>query len=301
MQAKATLICDLDNTLYDWVAFFVPSFYAMVNVAVSLIGCDQPALLSELREVHQRHHNSEHPYALLETNIVRNWLSSGHDVGELEPAFRSFNSERKKRLLAYPTVHQTLNCLKDYGVRLIAHSDSNALGVIDRLMRLHLVDYFDFIYCVESPTTDHPRGGPYSSRFREFPFSKLRLLGGHEKKPNPEVLEHIIAENKLDKGRVAYIGDSLAKDIAMAANAQIYSVWAEYGASVDPGYYAQLVRVSHWTTYDIQHEKALREASLGVAPNFTCDRGFDQVVQPVLAMLGDSIYTPDRLSPKNFL
>jgi FMN phosphatase YigB (HAD superfamily) len=50
------LICDLDNTLYDWVAYFVPSFYAMVDKVVELLGCDRERLLDDFRKVHQRHH-----------------------------------------------------------------------------------------------------------------------------------------------------------------------------------------------------------------------------------------------------
>ena len=32
------LVCDLDNTLYDWVGFFVPALYAMVDETVRIWG-----------------------------------------------------------------------------------------------------------------------------------------------------------------------------------------------------------------------------------------------------------------------
>lgn len=67
------LVCDLDNTLYDWVAYFVPSFYAMAAKVVELLGCDREKLLDDFREVHQRHHDSEQPFALLETRTV--WIN----------------------------------------------------------------------------------------------------------------------------------------------------------------------------------------------------------------------------------
>src|SRR5579875_3155338 len=63
-------ITDLDNTLYDWLSFFVPSLYAMVDAAVPLLGVDREQLLDELKEVHQKHGSSEHPFALLETRAV---------------------------------------------------------------------------------------------------------------------------------------------------------------------------------------------------------------------------------------
>ncbi len=71
MGTKKMLVCDLDNTLYDWVGYFVPSFNAMVDAALPIIGCDREQLLDDLREVHQKHHDSEQPFALLETGSVR--------------------------------------------------------------------------------------------------------------------------------------------------------------------------------------------------------------------------------------
>ena len=41
---KSLLVCDLDNTLYDCVAYFVPSFYAMVDAATSIMGCNRENL-----------------------------------------------------------------------------------------------------------------------------------------------------------------------------------------------------------------------------------------------------------------
>ena len=65
------LVCDLDNTLYDWVSYFVPSFYAMVDKVVEITGWDREQLLDEFQKVHQKHNDAEHPFALLETALVR--------------------------------------------------------------------------------------------------------------------------------------------------------------------------------------------------------------------------------------
>ena len=43
---KKVLITDLDDTLYDWLGFFIPSFYAMVDELVSITGIDKEILLS---------------------------------------------------------------------------------------------------------------------------------------------------------------------------------------------------------------------------------------------------------------
>src|ERR1700737_3268202 len=71
MHNKRLLICDLDNTLYDWVGYFVPSFYAMVDEAVRITGCDRETLLDDFRRVHQAREDSEQPFALLETETIK--------------------------------------------------------------------------------------------------------------------------------------------------------------------------------------------------------------------------------------
>lgn len=70
MENKRLLVCDLDNTLYDWVSYFVPSFYAMINSAVKITGCDREILLDDMRAVHRNYGDSEQPFALLETETI---------------------------------------------------------------------------------------------------------------------------------------------------------------------------------------------------------------------------------------
>ncbi|MCZ7891894.1 HAD family hydrolase [Agrobacterium salinitolerans] len=275
---QSTLICDLDNTLYDWVAYFVPSFYAMTTAATRIIECDENDLLDQLRDVHQLHHNSEHPFALLETPLVQCWLTKGNTIAQLEPAFQAFSRERRKRLVAYPGVHETLKRLRSAKVRLIAHSDSNLFGVIDRLSRLQLTDYFDLVYCVESAVKPHPTGGPHSSRYKQFPEEKIKLLSRNEKKPNPAVLNHIVSENDLDRHTVAYIGDSLTKDILMAKSTGIVAYWAKYGTRIDAQLYSKLVRISHWTKYDVEQERNLLQAVENISPDYVCDSFEDVLV-----------------------
>ncbi len=76
-------------------------------------------------------------------------------------------------------------------------------------------------------------------------------------KPNPDVLQAIIAEMGCDRSSVVYVGDNLMKDVGMAQSAGFVDVWAEYGVSHAKEAYAQLVRVTHWTPADVAREKAL--------------------------------------------
>ncbi len=39
------VVCDLDNTLYDWVTFFSKAFYAMVETAVPILEVPKDQIL----------------------------------------------------------------------------------------------------------------------------------------------------------------------------------------------------------------------------------------------------------------
>jgi len=55
-----------------------------------------------------------------------------------------------------------------------------------------------------------------------------------------------------------YVGDSLYKDVAMAKDAGVFGVWAEYGeARGQPGY-DFLREVSHWTPEDVEKDRLLK-------------------------------------------
>jgi len=251
----------------------------MVDAVVGIIQCDREVLLDELREVHQFHHNSEHPFALLETPTVRRWLSRQSDgLTTLNPAFHAFNSMRKRTLKTYDGVLETLEELRNKGVTLIAHSDSNLLAVIDRLTRLKLENYFDRIYCLEKTSSAHPEGRARSDRFRNFPMKKIKTLPMTDKKPNPQALQDILAFNNILSENAYYVGDSISKDILMAKKANVKSIWAQYGAIHDNVTYQKLVRVSHWTAEDIAKENKLKDEVSDIKPDMVIRKSFSEVL-----------------------
>jgi hypothetical protein len=54
-MSKILLITDLDNTLYDWVSFFTPSFKGMVDELIALLDVREETLLDEFKAVHQHY------------------------------------------------------------------------------------------------------------------------------------------------------------------------------------------------------------------------------------------------------
>ncbi|MGD0865365.1 MAG: HAD hydrolase-like protein [Rhizomicrobium sp.] len=278
MRARL-LVCDLDNTLYDWVGYFVPSFYAMVDAAVEITDCDREKLLDDFRYVHQRSHDSEQPFALLETETVKH-LFEGMPIDEirrqLDPAFHAFNSARKRNLALYPGVRETLDALVAAGLVLVAHTESKLYGVVDRLRRLDLHRYFSKIYCRER-TIEQTPAELHSSWFSGFPMNKIIELSHHQSKPNRSVLLEICRNEGISHNEAAYVGDSVARDVLMAKRADVYAIWAKYGAQHNAEIYAALVRVSHWTSDEVEREKELWEEAKKIKPDFIARDSFIEI------------------------
>jgi phosphoglycolate phosphatase-like HAD superfamily hydrolase len=277
---KRLLVCDLDNTLYDWVNYFVPSFYAMVDKVVQITGCDREKLLDEFRAVHQKHGDSEQPFALLETDTIKTLyqsMSAEDMLAVLDPAFHAFNSERKKNLKLHSGVRETLDALIASGVNLIAHTESKLYGVVDRLNRLDLFHYFSKVYCRERSQSPHPIPRLATKWLERVPKEKVVELSHHQSKPDPTVLLEICARENVSPDQAAYVGDSIARDILMARRAGIFSIWAAYGAQHDPETYNKLVRISHWTPDEVARERKLKDEARKIKPDCIAQMSFDEV------------------------
>ena len=281
MANKKLLVCDLDNTLYDWVAYFVPSFYAMVDSVVALTGCDREKLLDDFRVVHRRHGDSEQPFALLETDTITQFFR-GQPLSEvaqkLDPAFHAFNSSRKNNLKLHPSVRETLEQLYNSGVMLVAHTESKLFGVVDRLNRLDLFHFFQKVYCRERSYAPHPLREA-SEWLERVPKDRVVELSHHQSKPDPTVLLEICARQRVDPKDASYIGDSIARDILMAKRSNVFSIWAAYGAEHDPKEYAELVRISHWTAEEVEREQQLMAQARDIRPDYIAVKSFSEVLE----------------------
>jgi FMN phosphatase YigB (HAD superfamily) len=282
MRRFSLLIFDLDNTIYDWYSAFLPAFYEMVSIAANALKIDRETLLDELREVHVKHHDVEHPFGLVETAVVREKLSSQTSEqvwALLDPAFHAFNSKRKLNLKPYPGTIETLTSLSNRGIRLVAYTDSTYFAAWGRVERLGLVDLLETVYCREKGTSVLPPRDVL--RHRLPPDGKIVEIPSHKSKPNPRVLTDIIAAQGYPLSDVAYVGDSLAKDILMAKRAGCFAIWAKYGAHTDKQMYDSLVRISHWTAEDIHRERNYASEAQSLIPDFVCQRSLEELLTEV--------------------
>lgn len=278
MKQVDLAVFDLDNTLYDWYASFIPAFYTMVDVATSILECDRDVLLDELRSVHVKHHNVEHPFSLLETKTVQELLAQHKRADILQiidPAFHAFNKIRKDELALFPDVRTTLDELRARDIALIAFTDSSYFATLRRIRQLGLVSVFRHIFCRAKSENDPPVPvQPPDDNLNEITTE----LPANEAKPDPRVLHEIAKVENTVTSSVAYIGDSISRDVLMAKNAGCFAVWAKYGAHTDSVMYEKLIRISHWTSEDIQRERNYATEAAKIRPDFVCERSIAELL-----------------------
>ena len=256
----------------------------MVDKVLELTDWDREQLLDEFQSVHQIHHDSEHPFALLETASVKAMFPDGNlkaAKNHFDEAFHAFNSMRKKTLAPYPTVQETLDILFSTEMSIVAHTESKLHAVVDRLRRLDLIKYFDKVFCRERGDSNHPDQDAAEWWFEEFPMEKVVELSHHQRKPDPTVLLEICNTMNVSPSDTVYVGDSIAHDIMMANEAGVFSIWTAYGTERDPSDWDKLVRITHWTQEDVAREKQLREVAQDFKPNFVAENSLSEILQPL--------------------
>jgi phosphoglycolate phosphatase len=260
------VVTDLDNTLYDWYGAFVPAFYAMVNAASQLVGVGEDELLDDLRGVHRRHANSEHPFALLETHAIESRfprLTKQELRAHLDPAFHAFNRARKGGLKLYAGVREVLEELGRLHIPVVGYTDARVVNSLSRLRKLSIQPLLDRLYA--------PAMVVETEETQELNEKFVRLLPPGDRKPNPQTLRDICLEYGITPDETVYIGDSLVRDIYMAKSAGVHAAWARYGTLYDKTLWPKLVRVTHWTDADVEREQVLRREAEGTQPDSVLD------------------------------
>lgn len=271
-MSKDLLVTDLDNTLYDWVTFFGRSLTSMVNVAATALGVARELLIEEFRVENQALGTVEHPFGLLDLPSVRTRYPEASRMelrALLTPAFEAFNSRRREELHLYPGVDQTLKSLRGAGVKVVGHTESALANAYFRLRYLGIEAHFDRLVVVEGAEVRHP--DPERERELLPPPGFVITVPQAERKPNPALLMDICRQVGSAPERAVYVGDSLARDVAMARAAGVTAVWARYGRDFAKEDWDTIVGVTHWTERDVQRERLLAEQATGVQPDLTIE------------------------------
>lgn len=282
-QRKAVFL-DLDNTLYDWVAYFAPALRGMCRSLSELTGISSNTLFEELKAVFKKHGTVEYSFALQElpSLIALHPNESGPElVARYRAAIDVFQHRRRAYLRPYPGVRGGIEILHQAGYKVFGVTDSRRFQAENRLRQLRLDRVLDGLCCVPDHTVpDADTISAIRRKSADYYKSELRnivSLPQGLRKPSPGVLDFVVSALKVEYDLSIYIGDSLTKDVAMAQQAGVYDCWAEYGAKVSPVDFATLVRVTDWNSRAVKDALDPSPGRVKVFPSYTAT-SFDDVV-----------------------
>ncbi|WP_299450830.1 HAD family hydrolase [uncultured Serinicoccus sp.] len=277
------LITDLDNTLWDWFEAWYQSFSALLDGLVSITGLDRQVLEEQIKAVHQRRGTTEYSNLVREVPALVEFAGPDDPFDVFDEALHAQNSARKRTTRLYPGVGETFEVLKRQGVRVVAYTESGAYWTEWRLRNTGLDGVIDVLY--SSPDHDVAAGvtpedlrtgrftGTYGLQATQHNQLPLGVL-----KPNKQVLLEILTEQQCAPDEVAYLGDSLMKDIAMAQGAGVLDVHAAYGQAQKRPEYDLLRRVTHWTDADVAREAALSQGGGEIVPGLICHHEINEIL-----------------------
>lgn len=276
----SVVITDLDNTLFDWLGIWYQSFSAMLDQLVLDSSIPREVLEAEFQAIFQRHKTSEYAFAIEELPSLQQ-RHPGEDIAKkYDAAIRAYHSARKNALCLYPGVLETLEILKDKRCLLVGYTESMAYYSNYRVRKLGLDRILDFLY---SPPDHELPNGVSAVNIRKYPASHYKFRRTLERytpkgalKPNAKVLLEIIDDVGGLPEETIYIGDNLMKDIAMAKDAEVTDVWAEYGAAQDRPEYQLLKKVTHWPKADVEREKGTTRCD--TKPTYALRQSFSELL-----------------------
>ena len=272
----ALVFTDLDNTLYDWVAWYSRAFHRMLEGAAARSGIERDTLVRQMQQLHCSRHGLEEPEALLHApSIVERFGSAANAREALAGAFRSYYRARQggSGLHVYPGVRATLQRLAAVGVAVIGHTEAPANHAIARLRALGLEHAFVSLLAAP-PSADDPT--IIEQDPSTLPFV-VRCLGADERKPNPWVVQQACARLSISPHNALYVGDSLGRDVGMAQAAGLWTAWARYGTRHDPRDWERVVQVSPWSPAQ-RVQARLDQPPPETTPDFVLHESFDEVL-----------------------
>lgn len=280
MQKISAVIFDVDNTLYDFTAFYRPAFEALLEKISDKSGIDQEDLKKEFRAIHQREGTSEFVFSIQDLPSLQK-LHPGEDIAEIyADAIHAFRKARKQNLKLYDGVKETLEKLKDSGTRIIAYTESPGYHAMSRLKKLGLDGIIDRVYSM--PDHEMPQGVKledlrlYDKSNYAFAKTEMRHTTPGVLKPNPETLEGIVAELNIDADEILYVGDHLMKDVSMAKAMGLHAAHAAYGSYMGDNNYELLKQLTFWTDEMIEKEKQYHDRPQ-IAPDTTLSKSMSEL------------------------
>lgn len=259
------LVLDIDNTVFDWVSYYVQAFEALIHAVHQVTGIDADVLFQESRAVFTAHRSIEHPFIIQNLPSVLQHYGMDFDrlLQEGVVAGRTaFNQVADKFLVPYSEVATTLLAVRQEfpHIPIVALTDAPRYVAMWKLNKLGVLSEFDAVYGLSDPVLPT---SPTHERIlvdveilmkhvskSSFDFAgKIRVLPEEYEKPGTRGLKTVLMDYNLDEDpqlrhQVLWVGDNLKKDVQLGRRLGVTTVWARYGTLFPDVYKQRLLRFS---------------------------------------------------------
>jgi len=266
---SGVLIFDVDNTLYDFVDFFGPSFRSMMHAICRTEHIAEADFIEGARKVYQKAGSLEYQFLIQNMELFSD-LSDDEQQRLVRLARVAFSKTRNSRLSLYPGMLELIVSARASGYKCVCVTNAPYYEVSGRLRDLRMLDLIDGLVAwegrgVEESRIEHVR--KYSDR-RAHLTQRLQMFHvAHYDDLKPSSAPFVlIAERFGCVSRCFSIGDSLAKDLDPAKAIGMHTIWARYGTRVQEHNLRTLLDVTPWLPEHIA--LATQETS---EPDFVAD------------------------------
>ena len=249
------LITDLDNTLYNLIDFFGPSFRAMVHALSKTFNIIEEDLIYDFKTVFVKRESLEYSFSVQELELVEN-LPYEEVFNMIRVAKGAFKRSRDKYLFPYPTVKETLEWLRNEGILIIGCSNAPSYHAEIRLKQLHLDRFFYGLAArkeLEVPTnryTEAIHNNILQGKYKSAHIKKRWSFEQTQMKPNNYAYLTILNDLGVKPCNAYIIGDSIVKDIEPAIRIGAIGIWAKYGGIFKQKNIDTVLKMTNWSEAD---------------------------------------------------
>ncbi len=191
-QQIETVVCDMDNTLFDLVGAKLEACRCVVDYLGA--GDPETLFLQFLNGV----------YGFEDHRNIRDYLEAlgVYQPRTFEVCCRTYEDVKLDLVEPYPGVEETLRCLQDAGIRLAVATDAESVQADRRLRKTGLIDFFEVVVTPE--------------------------VSG-QRKPEPDSLLYALRRLDAAPEEAMMVGDSPRRDIEPGRQLGMVTAFAAYG------------------------------------------------------------------------
>ncbi len=255
MNHDKLIIFDIDNTLYNFVDFFGPTFRSMVHALANVSKISEEKIIANAKSVYQQAGTLEHQILIRNMPIFSDLPKDTLDKYVIT-ARQAFSRTRKVHLKPYDHIRNVLELAKEDNCKCILLTNAPVYHVHKRLVDLSLFEFIDGLLAwkgsaIDQEDSEHYR--KYVNKIRSI-SNKLEMvveLNDNQRKPSTYAYE-LVKEKYSNIGNFFVVGDSVTKDLTPAKKCGYRTIFAKYGTIVNQKNLDTLIEITPWSEDEIK-------------------------------------------------